>query len=161
MKKILMICMSLMFSANAWAESGLEEAAVEESRLLMESNCMACHHASLDPPLGPPMFAVQMRYKLATSDRASFIEQLTAFTMHPSEEAAVMQNAIEQLGLMPDIGADEDEVRKIAAYIHDATFAPPCEHWKIGMKIAKAEGDTKHFKKDQMMFNRMCLDRPE
>jgi len=160
MKKILMICVALLFSANAWADNALENDAMEEGKLLMESNCMTCHNASLDPPMGPPMFAVQMRYKLATNDRDSFIDQLTAFTMHPSEERAVMQNGIEQLGLMPDIGADEDEVRKIAAYIHDETFAPPCEHWQIGMKIAKAQGDTKHFKKDQMMFNRMCLNQP-
>ncbi|MFC1542850.1 c-type cytochrome [Pseudomonadota bacterium] len=141
-----------MFSVNAWASADMQE-----GRQLMQSNCMACHHVELDPPMGPPMFAVQMRYKRVTTDRASFIERLTAFTMHPSEERAVMQNGIEQLGLMPDIGADEGEVRKVAAYIHDETFAPPCEHWKIGMKIAKAQGDTQHFKKDQMMFNRMCL----
>lgn len=155
MKNIMILAVAMLFAANAWAAD-----VVQEGKQLMESNCMACHNAELDPPMGPPMFGVQKSYKMVTSDRDAFIDQMTAFTVHPSEDKAVMVAAVEQIGVMPDIGAEEADVRKIAAYLYDETFAPPCVHWQIGMKIAKAKGDKQHFKKDQMMYNRFCANQP-
>jgi len=151
MSKWIVLVTAILFSGNAWA--GQEQL---EGKQLLQDNCMGCHNAELDPPMGPPMFAVQKRYKMATSDRNDFINQLTVFTLHPSEDRAVMINAVELLGVMPDIGTNESDVRKIAAYIHDTTFAPPCAHWQASIKMARARGDMQHAKKDQMMYNRMC-----
>jgi len=151
MKRMIVLAAVMLFAGNGWAD----EARIEGKQLLQD-NCMGCHNAELDPPMGPPMFAVQKRYKMATADRNEFIDQLTAFTLHPSEDESVMINAIELLGVMPEIGAEEADVRKIAAYIHDETFAPPCAHWQASIKAAKARGDMRHAKKDQMMYNRMC-----
>jgi len=155
MKKMIILSAAMLISANAWAGDN-----VDDGKQLFQDNCLSCHNAELDPPMGPPMFGVQKRYKRATADRGAFINKLTAFTVHPSRDAAVMRMAVEKLGVMPDIGMEEAEARKIAAYIHDETFAPPCTHWKIGMKAARAQGDTQHFKKDQMMYNRMCANQP-
>ncbi|EAU55347.1 C-type cytochrome, putative [Mariprofundus ferrooxydans PV-1] len=151
MKKALLLAIIMLLTTTARAADNLNE-----GKQLLQDNCMGCHNAELDPPMGPPMFAVQKRYKMATSDRNDFINQLTVFTLHPSEDRAVMINAVELLGVMPDIGADEADVRKIAAYIHDTTFAPPCAHWQASIKAARARGDMRHAKKDQMMYNRMC-----
>jgi cytochrome c553 len=155
MKKMVMLSMGILFVSNAWAADSMEE-----GKQLLLDNCMACHHAELDPPMGPPMFAVQMRYKRISADREDFIGKLTAFTLHPTSDAAVMQQAVKQLGVMPDIAANETDVRKIAAYIYDETFAPPCTHWQISIKAAKAKGDTQHAGMDQMMYNKWCADRP-
>jgi len=155
MKKIMILTTAMLFTANAWAADS-----AGEGKQLLQDNCMGCHGVELDPPMGPPMFGVQKRYKRITADRDAFIDKVAAFTLHPSEDTAIMKRAVEMLGVMPDIGMEEAEARKIAAYIHDETFAPPCAHWKIGMKQAKALGDEQHFKKDQMMYNRMCKDQP-
>jgi cytochrome c556 len=50
----------------------------------------------------------------------------------------------------------EDDVKTIAAYIHDASFEVPCNHWKAAMKMAKAKGDTQHFNKARNRFNGLC-----
>lgn len=151
MKKSIVLATAILFAGNAWAgDTQLE------GKQLLQDNCMGCHNAELDPPMGPPMFAVQKRYKMVTANRNEFIDQLTAFTLHPFEDKSVMINAVKLLGVMPDIGADEADVRKIAAYIYDETFAPPCAHWQASIKAAKARGDMQHAKKDQMMYNRMC-----
>ena len=96
---------------------------------------------------------------MLSADRDAFIGAVSAFTLHPSEQRAVMLDAVELLGVMPDIGAQATDVRKIAAYIYDASFAPPCVHWQASMKAAKARGDMQHYKKDKLMFDRVCVNR--
>jgi len=155
MKKMIILSAAMLISANAWAND-----VVDEGKKLFQSNCLSCHNAKLDPPMAPPMFGVQKHYKRATSDRDTFIDKLTDFAKSPSEEKALMRMAVQHLGVMPDPGMEEAELRKIAAYIHDEAFAPPCAHWKAGMKAAKAKGDLQHFKKDQMRYNRMCTNQP-
>jgi len=156
MNKVMIAAGALLAASLVMATACRAAEPVDEGRQLLQSNCLSCHDAGLDPPMGPPMFAVQMRYKRATAGRDDFIDRLTAFTMHPSGDKAAMRYAVEQLGVMPDIGAEEADVRRIAAYIYDATFAPPCAHWAASMKRANAAGDVRHYKRDQAMFNRMC-----
>ena len=152
MKKIILFTASMLFAINLSAA----ETDSEAGKRLFSENCLSCHNADLDPPMAPPMFGVQKHYKRATADREAFINKLTAFAMDPSEEKAVMKMAVKHLGVMPDPGVGEADLRKIAAYIYDDSFSPPCNHWKAGMKMAKAQGDMEHFKKDQKRYNKMC-----
>lgn len=155
MKKVIILSAAMLISANVWASDSNVE-----GKQLFQSSCLSCHDAALDPPVAPPMFGVQKHYKRATADRDAFIDKVTAFAKNPSGDKALMRMAVEHLGVMPNPGVEEAELRKIAAYIHDESFALPCAHWKAGMKMAKARGDMEHFKKDQMRYNRMCADQP-
>lgn len=155
MKKVIILATAILISTSAWATDS-----IDEGKKLFQSNCLSCHNAELDPPMAPPMFGVQKHYKRVTSDRHAFIDKVTAFAMNPSEDKALLKLAVKHLGVMPNPGVEEDDLRKIAAYIHDETFAPPCAHWKAGMKATKAKGDLRHFKKAQMRYNKMCVNQP-
>ncbi len=152
MKKIILLAIAMLFTANAYAD----EKKMAEGKSLFKENCFVCHNADLDPPQAPPMFGVQKHYKRATADRDAFIEKVTTFAMDPTEDKAILKMAVDHLGVMPNPGVEEADVRKIAAYIHDETFAKPCGHMKAAMKMAKSEGDLKHFNKIKKNFNRMC-----
>lgn len=154
MKKILLFSITMLLAGNASASGNMEE-----GKRLFNENCFVCHNADLDPPQAPPMFGVQKHYKRATADRDAFIEKVTAFAMDPTEDKAILKMAVDHLGVMPNPGVEEADVRKIAAYIHDETFAKPCGHMKAAMKMARSEGDLKHYKKIKNNFNRMCANK--
>jgi len=151
MRKMILLLSAMLFTANAYADEQMAE-----GKRLFNENCFVCHNADLDPPQAPPMFGVQKHYKRATADRDAFIEKVTAFAIDPTEEKAILKMAVNHLGVMPNPGVEEADVRKIAAYIHDETFAKPCGHMKAAMKMAKSEGDLKHFNRIEKNFNRMC-----
>jgi len=151
MKKILLFSVAMLVASNANASDKMEE-----GKRLFNENCLVCHNAELDPPQAPPMFGVQKHYKRATADRDAFIEKVTAFAMDPTDDKAILRMAVDHLGVMPNPGVEESDVRKIAAYIHDEKFVLPCGHLKAAMKMAKADGDMKHFNKANKRFNKMC-----
>jgi hypothetical protein len=59
------------------------------------------------------------------------------------------------------MGFAEGDVRKIAAYIHDETFSPPCNHWKHAADRFKAEGKMKLYQKHQKKYDAMCSIKPK
>ncbi len=143
---------SLLLASNAYAS----DSSFAEGKKLFQENCFVCHNAQLDPPQAPPMFGVQMKYKMATPDKASFVDKITAFATHPTEDKAILKKPVEVLGVMPDMGFEQEDVRKIAAYLHDETFAPPCQHWKVAMRITKERHDLKHHDEIKQRYNAMC-----
>jgi len=154
MQKLILLSLAMLLASNASASDNMGE-----GKRLFNENCLVCHNAELDPPQAPPMFGVQKHYKRATTNRDDFIEKVTAFAMDPTGEKAILKMAVEHLGVMPNPGVEEADVRKIAAYIHDETFPKPCGHMKAAMKMAKSEGDLKHLNKIKKKFDRMCADK--
>jgi hypothetical protein len=122
--------------------------------------CHVCHNPSLEPPLGPPMWAVQRRYRNASLDREDFVERIIAFVKAPSLEQALITPAVERLGLMPALPLPDDMLRKIATYIWEADFAPPCEHWRNAARWAESTGDAAHAVHDAQMLQRFCSEQP-
>ncbi len=127
----------------------------EEGKALYPS-CHVCHNQEMDPPLGPPMWGVQRRYRNGTLDDEDFVERMVAFVKTPSLETAIHDEAVAQLGLMPPLPLPDEMLRKIAHYILEEQFPPPCAHWTIAVKQAEARGDKEHARKDQMMLKRFC-----
>jgi len=123
---------------------------------LVGEQCLSCHDANLDPPVAPPLFGVQNNYMRFAGDKEAFVAKMTAFTMDPKAEGALMTKAVEAMGVMPHLDFVEAEVRLMAAYIYDEHFAPPCNHWLAGMKIAMAKGDMVHYKQDKKRYQNMC-----
>ena len=121
--------------------------------------CNACHNPELDPPLGPPMWGLQRRYGMASrGDKQQFIQRIVEFVSAPEKRNAIMTNAVEELGLMPELGLPTDQLTDIATYIYEAAFPPPCAHWQIAIKRAEAKGGAalEHAAKDKMMLQRFC-----
>ncbi|HID37197.1 MAG TPA: c-type cytochrome [Ghiorsea sp.] len=154
MNNLLLLTISLLtFAAPAYAQ----DKSFLEGKQLFQDTCLSCHDANLEPAKAPPMFGVQMKYKMTTNNKADFVGKVSAFVMNPSEDKALLKQPVKMLGVMPDIGAEEDDVRKIAAYIHDETFAPPCDHWKHAAERFKAEGKMKLYQRHQQKYDAMCV----
>ncbi|MCB1758239.1 MAG: cytochrome C [Gammaproteobacteria bacterium] len=129
--------------------------AAEEGKLLYPA-CHVCHNPQMDPPLGPPMWGVKRRYQNGTLDERDFVVSMVEFVKNPSLERAIHDEAVAQMGLMPPMPLPDEMLEKIAAYIHEAEFPPPCDHWKIAVNRAIQRGDPGHAKKDQQMLERFC-----
>jgi len=120
------------------------------------STCNACHNQANDPPLGPPMWGVKRRYTRATLNKNDFVSKMVSFVKAPTLETAIHDKAVESLGLMPPLPLPDDMLKKIATYILEEDFPPPCDHWQIAVKRARKKGDVSHAQKDQRQFNRFC-----
>lgn len=118
--------------------------------------CNACHNPVLEPPLAPPMWGVQRRYKRVAKNKEHFIDLVSGFAKAPSLERAILKNAVEILGLMPPLVLPDEDLREIAAYIWEEQFAPPCAHWRYGAAWAEERGDLAHAEKDRRMLKRFC-----
>lgn len=148
--KLLILLCAMLFSVNGNALS--PEA--DEGKGLYPA-CHVCHNPAMDPPLGPPMWGVQRRYKRAFDDE-SFVKNMVSFVKAPTLESAIHDEALEQLGLMPPMPLPDEILKKIATYILEEEFPPPCEHWRIAVKRAGEKGDLEHAKKDQNQLNKFC-----
>lgn len=118
--------------------------------------CSACHNPVLTPPLAPPMWGVQRRYKKLSHGKAQFITLVASYAKAPSEEKAVFSHAVQALGLMPPVTLPESQLRNIASYIWEEQFAPPCVHWKYGAARAQEAGDVAHARKHRRKIERFC-----
>jgi mono/diheme cytochrome c family protein len=151
MKHTILLIVLFVFFSNTHA---LSPTAVEGKALYPA--CHVCHNEVMDPPLGPPMWGVQRRYKNNTLDDEDFINSMVSFVKAPSREKAIHDEALGQLGLMPPMPLPDEMLQKIALYILEENFPPPCQHWKIAVKRAAQRGDLEHASKDQNMLDRFC-----
>ena len=153
MKKMasILIVIASTLSVNGYAFS--PEAANGKEHF---SVCQACHNPALNPPLAPPMWGVQRRYKKMSQSREHFINSIVNFVKAPSQEKAIFKHAIPILGLMPPIVLPDKTLNEIATYIWEQKFPPPCEHWKYGVIQAEKAGDIAHAEKDRRMLKKFC-----
>ena len=149
--QLLLLLCTMLYTVN---NSALSPEA-EEGKSLYPM-CHVCHNQAMDPPLGPPMWGVQRRYKRNTLDNKDFIKSMVNFVKAPTLETAIHDEALGQLGLMPPMPLPDEMLTKIAAYILEEQFPPPCEHWRIAVKRAEAKGDMEHARKDQNQLKRFC-----
>ena len=146
-----MLLIGILCTANS---NALSPEAIEGKALYPA--CHVCHNQAMDPPLGPPMWGVQRRYKRNTLDNEDFVKSMVNFVKAPTLESAIHDEALSQLGLMPPMPLPDDMLKNIATYILEEQFPPPCEHWRIAVKRAEQKGDMEHAKKDQNMLKRFC-----
>ena len=149
--QLSVLLLATLFSANSIA---LSPEAIEGKSLY--PSCHVCHDPAMDPPLGPPMWGVQRRYKNSTINNEDFVQSMVNFVKKPTLETALHDTAVEQMGLMPALPLPDELLKKIATYIQQEQFPPPCAHWAIAVKRATAKGDLEHAKKDQRMLDRFC-----
>ncbi len=147
----IIVLSTLFYTTNSRA---LSPEAIEGQSMFPA--CNVCHNPEMNPPLGPPMWGVQRRYKKNTIDDEDFISSMVSFVKAPTIEKAIHDEALKQLGLMPPMPLPDSMLQKIATYILEEKFPPPCAHWEIAVQRAEKKGDADHAKKDRMMLNRFC-----
>ena len=119
--------------------------------------CTSCHNQELDPPLGPPLFGVQKRYRMMYPEKHEFVKRMVSFVKEPQLDKAIMRRPVRKLGLMPAMALPKDQLSDIAHYIYEASFGYPCRHWEIAVKNAEEKGQVDlHIQKDKLMLQRFC-----
>lgn len=116
--------------------------------------CQSCHDASLNPPKAPPMYGVQRRYKRQYENQQEFVDAIVRFVSQPTEEGALMKHPIKRLGLMPALPLGENKLSRIATYIYEENFEPPCDHWSNAISSEKGNGN--HKRRIQSMYDELC-----
>ena len=90
--QLLLFINTVFYTAVSFA---LSPEAVEGKTLYPA--CHVCHNQAMDPPLGPPMWGVQRRYKRGTLDDEDFVSSMVEFVKNPTLEAAKHDTAIEMM----------------------------------------------------------------
>lgn len=119
----------LLAAENFAAQTSAQENNENEGKALFESQCMACHQPRHEGEgvhgkgskgrLAPPMPMVKKHYLEAYPERQAFIDKVSAWVNAPDANKAILDRAVEKLGLMPTLVVDEASRQKIAAYIYD------------------------------------------
>jgi hypothetical protein len=103
------------------------------------------------------MFGVQRRYRMGTKDEAEFVRRMVSFTTTPTASASLMPpHVIERLGLMPALPLGEEPLTRIATYIFEAEFAPPCTHWESALAEQAAAAGGSDGRRDRKMYEQFC-----
>lgn len=146
----LLFCSSLLYAQED--QTSLSESAVQGEAAF--AICQSCHDASLDPPKAPPMYGVQRRYNRQYENQQEFVDAIVKFVSKPTEDGALMKHPIKKLGLMPALPLGDDNLSKIATYIYEENFEPPCDHWANAISAEKGKG--RHREQVQSNYNELC-----
>ena len=82
-----------------------------------------------------------------TIDDEDIVQSMANFVKKPTLETAIQDMALEQMGLMPAVPLPDELLKKIATYILEEQFPPPCAHWTMAVKRATEKGDLEACKK--------------
>lgn len=96
----------------------------DEGELFFDGNCVTCHFKSKKTS-APSIKEVKENYLRAFPKEENFVEYMTTWVLKPKEETSLMQNAIKEFGLMPELGYDEYTLKKISKYIYETDFNKP------------------------------------
>lgn len=112
-------------------EAVTEEIAAEPhpGENLFMAYCFSCHNnnATQESRIAPPVFAIQKRYKMEYASKEAFTKAIIDFTSNPNEENALMTEAIQKFGVMPQMSYDKDDLQLLANYIYEDDFTHPKE----------------------------------
>lgn len=99
-----------------------------EGYTLLKNTCYACHSItskSHDDIIAPPMVAVKRRYLRAYPEKEVFVNAMVNFAKEPTEEKALMFGAVRNFKVMSNLNHNEEDLKKIAAYIYENDLEKP------------------------------------
>lgn len=113
---------------NIVANLNMETAKNLDGYNLLKTKCYACHNpnaASHDQIIAPPMAAVKMRYQIKFKTKDSFVDAIADWATNPEEDRARMRGAVMRFKVMPKQGFEENDIRKIAAFMYENELEQP------------------------------------
>lgn len=102
------------------------------------------------------MWVVKRIYQRNTLGDEDFIRTVVDFVKTPKEGEALHRRALQRMGLMQAMPLPDDILKKIATYILEEDFPPPCVHWKNGVETAHKAGEMEQARKEQRQLERFC-----
>ena len=95
--------------------------AVNYDALLLNGNCTTCHSKS-EPASAPSLQEIKNYYLKAHPSKNDFISAMSTWVKTPTLKGALMDEAIEKYGLMPELAFDIETLKSIASYIYEEDF---------------------------------------
>ena len=89
--------------------------------LLFHGNCTTCHF-KVKNVSAPSIINLKKRYKSAFPQKKDFINYMATWVEHPDKKTSLMDDAIQEYELMPELGFDLDTLKQISEYIYDTDF---------------------------------------
>jgi len=86
--------------------------------LLLEGNCITCHHYTKDIS-APSLTRVTQHYKEVYSSKKLFVDALSDFVKKPQEQHSIMLNDVKTYSLMPELAFERSTLQLIAEYLYD------------------------------------------
>ncbi len=125
---------------------------------LMKQHCFVCHFEKPDPSrrdqmIAPPMVRIQEHYKPAYNTEEEFVNAITDWVKHPSEENAMMPGAARKFGLMPPLSLSDQDLELIAKALYKTDFGnlpkmQQGQNSKIGLNNGKKWKINAHTRKE-------------
>ena len=122
---------SITFQKDELLKYKTDEEAInlDNGLALIQQNCYSCHSpnsASHDDIIAPPLAGVKRRYlRAADGDKATFVAQMSAFLLDPTEESALMQGPVNRFGLMPKFNWSKEMITKMVEYLYENELEAP------------------------------------
>ncbi|QKF82518.1 c-type cytochrome [Halarcobacter ebronensis] len=90
--------------------------------LLFNGNCITCHRTDELNKSAPTIIEIRKRYIEVFPKKEEFVKHLSQWVYRPNEEKSIMQKAIQEYKLMPELGYDIDTLEQIAEFIYEKEF---------------------------------------
>ena len=143
-------CMSHDPKRSSSSSENMSQEDIAKGLELMKINCYSCHNpeAKEESRLAPPFFAVKNHYMKDEPSLDEFTKEMIDFICNPSEEKSKMKGAIEKFNLMPQLSYQEEDLKKIAAYLYHTELEHPKGHQQH-KKVGKGHSETDPIEKGQ------------
>ena len=99
----------------------LELGANEYGSLLLQGNCITCHHKT-KAISAPSLHDIRQNYKNAYADKNNFIQAMASWVLYPNAQTSIMTQAVEKYELMPQLNFQKDVLQDISSYIYETDF---------------------------------------
>ena len=95
--------------------------AQEYASLYFSGNCISCHKIN-ESQSAPSVIEFKQRYKSTFSSKKEFIYYMSRWVFKPKKESSIMDEAVAEYGLMPELAFELKTLEIIAEYIYDNNF---------------------------------------
>jgi len=165
-KWIFLVSLVLTLTASCDANKKKDKKAIDSEltaqvvvdtigKKLFEQKCLLCHNhvGKVDSTmLAPPFFAVKRRYLRASINKEDFIKNVAYWVNNPIEENILMQGTKDQFEVMPYLAYEEEDIKRIAAYIYDNDIPKPDwfdDHEESHEKEGRGQGNGQGRRQEQ------------
>lgn len=90
----------------------------------LETSCFSCHspNANAEAMAAPNMAEVKQVYINKYGKEQDFVDAMVAFLTDPSEDKAIMANAVKSFGIMPNMGYGKGMIQAAAGYLYQSNI---------------------------------------
>ncbi|MCB9222794.1 MAG: DUF3365 domain-containing protein [Crocinitomicaceae bacterium] len=91
---------------------------------LLETSCFSCHNpdANASAVTAPNMAEVKRVYLAQHESEEDFVDAITSFLSDPSKEKAIMKDAVENFGVMPNMSFGKAMSEAVGRYLYSSTI---------------------------------------